>query len=600
MTGVKEKEETQKPKPIQSQTDQDIAGRVFQSFLKWRDNRNKSFNYFRNRSCYDYWDDSNKRFNNYRVRPDWKEEWQANTSDTTTHAKLMAVVAQQVVNRYKAIFRPRFNRDIFSQLRAQILQDIYNFTDTEVRNGEMDTLFTVLKAAREGTVIGFEGYKKTKLFEGIDSRFIPLEEYYPSDMTKFNIKDDLKKIWRTVITKDDFDEGFQNWYQRDKVKTRAEATANEELSFFNITDDIENDQVEILRYFDKLNDEFFITANGVLIVNPNSQGWKLTDRRKDKEDGMWKTVFEAFDNFFFYGRSLPDLMQDAQDGIDFLFNAMFDKEILAVLRPMLSGSINQETDDYMYPGKITKVADVDQFKEMPVSPPDLTSFRVLKELQDRQHFISVDQVSQGVSMGKKTATEVERAQESAQKLNSVFGVMIKDALNQKAHMRAGIILQYLIKSKKYSQFIIENIKMIGNGKLGTRIIRIKEKLASADKAGYSKQLAAENALIKGEREIWELSPKEIEDFEYSITTESPTTIEVSPALQRAYDLQWVMGARGNPQYDQESVERIHTQAMNKDWEEVKAKEQQKMPMPGEPGAEGGKQLPQLQGAMPQL
>ena len=113
MTGVKEKEETQAPKNPQSQTDQDITGRIFQSFLKWRDNRNQSYNYFRNRTCYEYWDDSNSRFNNYRSRPDWKEEWQANTSDTTTHAKLMAIVAQQIVNRYRAIFKPRFSRDIF-------------------------------------------------------------------------------------------------------------------------------------------------------------------------------------------------------------------------------------------------------------------------------------------------------------------------------------------------------------------------------------------------------------------------------------------------------------------------------------------------------
>uniref|UniRef100_A0A6H2A0E1 Uncharacterized protein n=1 Tax=viral metagenome TaxID=1070528 RepID=A0A6H2A0E1_9ZZZZ len=294
---VKKDEKIELANP-QSQSDQDITNRIFKNFLKWRDNRNLAFDYFRGRTWLQYIDDSNKRFNNYKIKPAWKKPFQANISDTTTHAKLMAVIAQQVVNMYQALFTPRFARDFVSQMMSQVLQDIYDYTESGsgagTRNGEIDTLFTVLKACREGTVIGFEGYKKTKNFEGIDARFVSLDGYYPSDMTKFHIAEDPRKIWRVIMNIDQFKEAYKGWYQVDKVKSRANINT-EEISFFNISGDVQDDQVEILNSFDKIDDEFFVTANGINLVNPESQGWKLSTRRKDREDGFWKCVFEAYD-----------------------------------------------------------------------------------------------------------------------------------------------------------------------------------------------------------------------------------------------------------------------------------------------------------------
>lgn len=574
-----EKDEKDKPKNPQknpqSKGDSNISDRIWTNFLKWRDNRNLSYGYFRDRTLLEYIDDSNQRFNNYRVKPAWKEEYQANISDTTTHSKVMAIVAQTVANNYQPLFKPRFSRDIFSQLKASLLQDIYAYTDTMERNGELDTLMAVLKACKEGTVIGFEGYKKTANFEGIDARLIPLDEFYPSDMTKFRMEDQLKKIWRSVISKDEFDSKFSSWYQYDKVPMKGRIGTGE-MNFYHFSDELEGDQVELLRYFDKLNDEFYLTANGILITKAPS---KLSDRRKDGETGFWKTVFEVIDPYFFYGRSLPDLMKDAQDGIDFLFNAMFDKEILSVMRPLLVGGMNDELDDYLYPGSTQKVDDISQIMELKFEGADINSFRVLKELQDRQHFVSVDMASQGVALGGKTATEVERSQEAAKRIGSLFGIMVRNALKQKARLRAGTIMQYYLNRKKFEPFVQEDVALIDpkhKGELGTRILRITNKISPKNQFGQSKQLEAENAMIPTKSEIIEASVKEIKDFEFDIDIKVPSTIDMSPSLKRTFDLQWVQGARGNQQYDQEAVEKIHTEAMDIDWEKVRAKSPQQI------------------------
>ena len=580
----------------QSDTDKEISNRIFNDFRIWRDNRNKKFSYFRNRTWLEYINDSNQRFNNYKVKPDWKEPWQANFSDTTTHAKLMAIIAQQVANQFGVSFGSRFSNDFLSQLLAKILQDIYDFTDggngAGTRNGELDTLLTTLKSCREGTVIGFEGYRKDKYFEGVDARLVPIDEYFPSDMTKFNIWEDPKKIWRSVMSEDEFKMRYNGWYQADKVKCRARVNT-EEMNYFHFSDGLEQDQVELLRLFNKKDDEFFITANGILITKPDDKGSKLSNRRKDKEDGFWKNVFEAYDDNFFAGRSLPDLMEDAQDGIDLLFDAMFDRQILSVMRPILIGGMNQEIDGYVRPGEFKRVNDVNQLKEMEFEGIDRGSVQILKELQDRQHFISVDQISQGIAKGVKTATEVERTQQAAEKLNSVFSVMMKDGKQQKARLRTGIIQQYLIKSDKFKQFVMENVKLFKNGRTGTRVIRMANQLNPQPKLQAEAQFMPGGAEMN---EIIEINPKRIADFEFKISTKIPALVE--KRLKAAKDAQFSQIAFGRPDlFDQSEVAKDFAEAFDKDYEKVKAKEGAEMPIEQEGNTP--EMVPSLRSALPQ-
>ncbi len=228
----------------------------------------------------------------------------------------------------------------------------------------------------------------------------------------------------------------------------------------------------------------------------------------------------------------------------------------------------------------------------------MVSFRVLNELKNRQNFVAVDEVSQGVSVGKKTATEVERAQEAARRLSSLFDVHIKDSIVQKARLRAGTIQQYMLKSPKFKEFVLRNVKLF-SGKSGTRILRMREKgkVAPSNQEGFSKRLEAENALIKGESEIHEMVAADMANFKFDIDVKAPTTIELSPALERAVDLNWAREAFNLPDvYDRTEVGKVHSEASNQDYEEVKAQgggmplgEESELAPPG-----GGGGVPSLQ------
>uniref|UniRef100_A0A6H2A2B9 Uncharacterized protein n=1 Tax=viral metagenome TaxID=1070528 RepID=A0A6H2A2B9_9ZZZZ len=265
-------------------------------------------------------------------------------------------------------------------------------------------------------------------------------------------------------------------------------------------------------------------------------------------------------------------MKDGQDGIDFLFNAMFDKEILSVMRPILAGGINNVIDDYIRPGEFKQVTDVNQIKELDYKGADLTAFRVLKELQDRQHFISVDTPSMNVQRQQRTATEVDSAAQAAERLNSVFGVMIKDSIIQKARLRAGTIQQYLIKSPNFKQFTIENTKLMTDpSKMGKRLVRITETPAPQQK------LEAENKFIPGNSEIFEVSPKRIRDFELSISVKAPSNVE--KRLKSAKDIAFWNEAKQRPDiFETKEAAKDFAEAMGKDPERMLAKEGQAQPL----------------------
>jgi len=580
---------------FQDKTSRDIVARIRSRFETFRTDRDNIHPQFRRRTLLEYVDDSNQRFNNYRLKPDWKEEWQANISDISTHSKLMAINAQMMANRRTVTFSPRFSKNLFAKIFASIYENIYYYIDTVERNGEIDDMLALMKAQRDGTILQLESYEDSETKKGVDVRLIPIVEAFPGNIREFNMMRQTEFIWRPLMRYEDFMAAHKGWRDVKLVK-RAGNLQPFEKEFFDVSQNLSSDQVEKIIYWNTIDDEFAIVANGVLITEP---GLKLSSilkvKKADLRIPIAKGVYEPYDNNFFYGRSLPDLMRDNQDAIDFLFNAMFDKEMLAVMRPLLVGGVNDLTEDVWFPGAIRNVMDVDQIKELGFEGPDMNSFRILKELQDRQNFISVDPTAQGVAPGQRTATEVMRATEAQQLKNSLFNILYGDFQKQKAELRTLTIRNHYIKNDKFKPFIVDNVKLT-DGRLGSRNIEITSKLPPRDRFGFSPQLATENAFINEPSEIIKVSEKTLKDFqlEIRIDLEPAITRPIQKAFIRDYVNQNLQVALARPDL-------INAEALLKkaaeitpgvDWDEVKGNQQQQSLVPGM--TEG--QVPPLQGA----
>jgi len=541
----------QEPKNTPTQTGDwaKISNNIRNKFTTARHNRNQAFKQFRNRTLVEYVDDCNSRFNNFKMKPDWKDEWQANISDISTHSKLMAIVAQMIAARTVPVYVPIKDHNLEARLVAGVLSDIYRYTDTEQRNGKMDALFMILRALRDGTVIGWEGIKKTTSGKKvIDAQFIGINEFYPQYVKRFSMDDQGHSFARQIMGLEEAKARFYQYTGADTIQgagdTRKEKKKNIDMVqpagnmttdnklFFEISEDIKDDEVEVLKYFDKIDNQYHVTANNFLLTPP---GTTLTSIRPDRELGFWKAGYEPWGDDFFYLRAFVDLLADNQDAIDFLFDSMFDQTLINTMRPLLTGDVNTLVDDYFYPARVMPVTDVDQMKWMDANPLDLTAFRVLQELQNRNTFASIDPTTQGkVSLSSPTATEIERVQENAKKMFLLFSTLIEDALEKKALLRGHTIVKHYIGNPDYKQFLVSNAVLPEN-QIGLKKIRVVDKQRrEVDEFGVAPELVKENQEIMGASGVIEIEARKFKNFEFMVKAETSAPIETSKNLKRAF------------------------------------------------------------------
>lgn len=554
-----EKKEEPQPKIKQSEDQQKIADRLQSEFSRCQRQRNQAFTYFRNRELTTYLDESSQIINNYQLKPDWKEDWQSNISDSSTHAKFMAILAQMVSMNFRGMYGPHSSADFEAVLMSEIMNDINTYINTIERNGKQDLMFMFLRALRDGTVIGWEGYIDSPLMTGVDSRLVDIRHFYPQHVNKFGLKEQEYVFWEQIMEIDEFKNAFSKKFPLAKDVQPAGNFTSEDTGLFEIVQTIDAKSVRVLRYFNKVENQYHIWANGVLITSPKQ---KLSDIRpegaKNLELGFFHGGYEAFDPDFFYCRAFPDILKDNHDAISFLFNAMFDQTLINVMRPLMFGGINETIDDYWGPAKTIAVSDVDQIKWLDSNSLDLTAFRVLKELQDRNTFASIDPTTQGkVSLSSPTATEIERVQEQARKMFVLFNTIMETALVKQTYLRGFTIKEKYLNNPDFQQFILDNVKLL-NGKMGTKVVRfVKEVKRNVDQFGFSPELGAENKRIMGESGIIEVQKDKFKNFKFRVKASVDTPLEMSPSLKKAFLDRFTTKAYQMPQiFDPNVVKQI--------------------------------------------
>lgn len=596
-------ENTNKPpaKIRQSKTFRDIAKRQKRAFDQDLSNRDRAYSFLRERNIIEFVSDSQAMYNNYKRKPEWKETWQSNISDINPHAKLMGLVASTMASRRQTFYRPRRSRDMVSKIKASIFQSIKDYIDHSERNVDIDDMMALLLAMRDGTTHAFLGFKDKGYEKCIDFKFLSIADVVPGNIREFEIRDQNRLHIRSVQQIDRFRQAHQKgpFVDIDKVMP-AKYLQDNYKTYFDISGDVTGDRVEKIITFDPTNNEFTIQANGTVITKP---GTKLTDIQEDRRIPILKTVFEIFDPKFYYGRSLMDLMKDSYDGVNFLFDSIFDRTLLSNMRPIIVGGPNDLADDFWTPGGTKQVMDVTQVKELGFDGVDMNAFRVLRELQDRNVLASIDNPQLGVASGRKTATEVERAEQAQRIKTALQNVLFGEWQLNKARLMARIIHREYLKNDRFEPFVIENTKL-SDGTMGTRIIEVTNELPKRTAFGFAPQLAQQAALSTEPVELLKVTEKEMKDFEIdvSIELEPPTSPLIRNARIRDYVNARLPIALQRPDLlNAESLLQQEADATDGvDWDTVKGEkpqqnpEQQLMEQLAQGQGQGGPALPSLQ------
>lgn len=518
-----EKQDIYKP----SDSDQDIISAVWSKWQVADDQRQQSYRYFNDRSLVEYVGDSVDRFNGYiEPRVDPASDWGAKVFNNVTRNKTVAIIAQITAERVRSEFFAQNMEDEDDQRTAELIKHVEDYSYYKNKDDEQQ-FYGTLEATVKGTVIGYEGYKlnsrKIKEVEeynpdtgelkwtektiydwdDVYGEVVPLLEFYPGNIWEREMQKQPFVIWRTIYDKDVFDLEFGKYKNASKVVASQEyyaiqngqvaqgETSTDGTSTFYMSEGLEDNKVEVVRYFNKWADEMRIIANGVLLTTGKHS--PLPWDHKDYP--FWKTIFEPFASDFFYGKSLPDKLKSNQDVLNVLYRMLIDQGMLSINPPMLTTGMESIKDELLWPGRRMIVDDTTQTKAMEIPAPGQAHFNIIAMVEANLNKSAIDDTSSGIAgaRSRTTAFEVGIANDAAKKLLSLFLRTLEYGVRDKTELRVANILQFyrLPKVKDltseedsldYRRVILDDVELV-DGTKGRQVVQFvdsQDKLPSRE------------------------------------------------------------------------------------------------------------------------
>ena len=571
-----------------SDKERDLVENVFSLFRDTADSRNRRFDYFDQSTLIEYIEDSVHRFVTNIYEREGIEDWQAAVNTQFTRSKVLAILGKVMQVLPIANFTGRGEEDA---RKGVLLTNLYEYTE-ELDDYEELMTHILLESILKGTAIGYEDveYSERKLrdVEGIGDdlkiteiteketrlygAIVPLEEFYPSSVSVRKISDMPFCFWRQVVPYKKFLQGWSNYAQHTKVQPRQTFTDSENTPYYNdyISDDVNEGSVELIKYYDKQNDEYVILANGIWL-NPLDLTEQGEARQEisplpwaHKELPFWDVKFDFFASNFFYGKSLPDRLKSLQDVLNVLNNMLLDQSFLTIFPPILTNGFDDIEDDYLRPGRRTPIDTQGLPINQAIMPLDMATPNgwhqfILEYTEKTMEQASLDKVSSGQAGAgdRTTAQEVRIAADGVSALLQLFARMINYGIKRKARLKAANILQFgldpntpMIRriggedgdedfNSAFNVFTIEGA-VLSEGKRGTKIIEIyrdKENLPNKEEVVARAEVAQVNT---GKNfEIDALPHSYMRNFLFDVTLILNPKNEASKEMEKALQLEKV-------------------------------------------------------------
>lgn len=565
---------------VPSQKEQQLVSEVVDLFRQAQSSRDRNFQFFDGLNLIDYINDSVLRFNTNVDERDGIEDWQAGVHDGFTRNKVLAILGKVMEVLPIAQFVGRGDEDT---LRASILSDLYEFVE-DIDDYEEFMTHLLLESIVKGTGIGYEDIiyqeKTFRDVEGIGdeititphkekitkitSSIVPLEEFYPSSVSIRKIKDMPYCFWRKVLPYSVFMSMFGNYRKSQLVSHKQSYHDSENRPYYIdfIDSNIPDGTVEVIRFYDKMNDQFVIIANGIWL-NPLGQEEVSPMPWNHKELPFWEVKFDFFGDFF-YGKSLPNRLQSMQDVLNTLTNMLLDQSFLTIFPPLLTNGFDDIEDDYLRPGRRTPVdtqgLPINQaFQVLDMKTPTGWHQYILEYTRQVMEEGSLDKVSQGVAGAgdRTTAQEIRVAASGVAAMLQMFARMINNGIKRKAFLKASNIIQFGLNpgsplvmqlrgedaNEEFNNaftVIKKGDAVLTNGKRGTKVIEIykdKESVPSRDTI-VARGMLAEAELGKNV-EIVAIPPTYLRNLAFDVKIVPNPKNESSKDIEKAIQLEKV-------------------------------------------------------------
>lgn len=564
--------------------ERDVVRDVFFKFRTSQQNRDRTFAYFDNRNLVSYIEDSVKRFITNIYERDDIEDWQARVNMPFSRNKVLAVLGKvvDVLPQVQVI-----NRGGEDSKKADIGNAMFEYAEDTDDAEEFFTFF-LEEAIVKGTAIGYEGLeidnRKVRDVVQMDtedtlsvreniiktrklsSQIVPLEEFYPASVGIRKISDMPYAFWRKVMHYSKFQESYKNYEKSQYVLPYIGNFGNTsvQLPFYMdyITTTIGIGNVEVIKYFDKQNDQYVLIANGIWL-NPMKGNVISPIPFNHKQLPFFSIIYDILGSDFFYGKSLVDRIGVLQDVMNVLNNMLLDQSLLTVFSPLLFAIDDDLNDDVLRPGRRiaidTQGLPISQaVQKLDMGTPGNWHQFILDYTKRILEESSVDSVSQGIAgVGERTtATEIRSAAAGVATLLGLFARFIKFSMKSRARLRMANALQFYTDP---AYPILEGVMGLGGmglAKDAFNVMKVKNTALSGGKRGETvlmmfreKSQLPTNKQLEAETRIDELAsgnkitkfaflPEYIRDFQFDFKLIPSTKSEQSKELVRALEIQF--------------------------------------------------------------
>lgn len=547
-------------------------------------NRDLEFANFDGLTLLQYIEDSYRRYNtNINVRDDI-EDWQSAVHDKFTANKTDAILARVVSVLPIAEVQGRGDEDLQKGL---IMSNLYEYSE-DVDDYDEFIIAFLQEAIVKGTAIGYEGQEtvnqKVRYVKGsgddititegeknqnkLFAQVVKLEEFYPSSVGVRRIKDMPRCFWRNIMSYQQFMEDFKMFDKAQHVKPHQTSFGeNEPRPYYQdyISRDVRDGQVEVVRRYDKENDQFIIEANCVWLnpINTKDNGEDISPMPfNHKELPFFDIKYQQFSSDFFYGRGLPDKLKPMQDVLDVLTNMLLDQSFLTIFPPILTSGFDSIEDDYLRPGRRTPVDTGglpinEAFMKLDLGTPGNWHQFILQYTRNIMEESSIDNVSAGQAGGgdRTTATEIRTAADGVSAMLGLFGRWVKQGVKRKAYLRTKNIAQFWMDGtspmveqimgqgasadahKAFNTFKIGSA-VLSTGKRGTKIIEMYQNKDDMPTAAQQKVRGDIYELTNNQKiEYVAIDPAYIANMDFDIKLVPSTKSDVTKDMEKALQLE---------------------------------------------------------------
>jgi len=318
---------------------------------------------------------------------------------------------------------------------------------------------------------------------------VRLDSVYLGDISQFDLTKQNYVFIRTYKQYEEAKAIFGNWKRWEFVKPgRGGQSMTQERDRIAYLDqwrlgDLEENEVEIIEYMDKWNDEYQIIINGVMML---PVGFPMPWDHKEY-NLVFRRLYTA-SPFFAYGHGLCHIMRSDSDMRDFFLRFSADRATQDVLPPMISKAKRALTSTIFIPGRVTH--DLDPADVQPLLQGQLPASAVnMIEMFERS--LDQDSISPVVagqeSSGSPTAYEISQQQKQAQRALGPIIFNFMWVLKDLDWLRCQNILENLARPKDkkidpvtkelvniYEKIIASDVD-IKDGETGVHVVQFAKK-----------------------------------------------------------------------------------------------------------------------------